>query len=235
MAKAKVFIAVGHGGNDPGASGYIVEKTVNLAVAKYCRDELERHGVLVLMSRTKDENDDVYEEIRECNAFNPILAIAIHANAGGGDGFEAWYHIGGGLGKTIALNIEAEVKKIGQNSRGCKTKAGAGGADYYAFIRETACPAVILEAAFVDTKADAAQIDSAAEQKAFGVAYAKGVLKTLNIPYKEPAPAKKPATTASGGPLHKVQVGAYKERANAETMLSKVKKAGFTDAIIVTS
>ena len=111
MAK-KVFIAVGHGGNDPGASKYVVEKDVVLVMAKYCRDELERHGVLVLMSRTKDENDDVYEEVRECNAFNPILAIAIHANAGGGDGFEAWFHIGGGLGKTLSLNIEAEVKKL---------------------------------------------------------------------------------------------------------------------------
>lgn len=234
MAKAKVFIAVGHGGIDSGAAKYVVEKKVVLEMAKACRDELERHGVLVLMSRTKDENDDVNEEIRECNAFKPDLAIASHANAGGGDGFEAWYHFGGGLGKTLALNIEAEVKKIGQNSRGCKTKKGAGGADYYAFIRETSCPAVILEAAFVDTKADAAQIDSAAEQKAFGVAYAKGILKTLNIPYKEPAATKKPATT-SKKPLHKVQLGAYTERANAEVTLAKAKKAGFTDAIIVTS
>lgn len=235
MAKAKVFIGVGHGGSDPGASKYVVEKDVNLAVAKYCRDELERHGVLVLMSRTKDENDDLNEEIRECNAFKPDLAIDAHANAGGGDGFEAYYHVGGGLSKTLALNIEAEVKKIGQNSRGCKTRIGSGGRDYYGFIRETACPSVILEAAFVDTKADAAQIDTAAEQKSFGIAYAKGILKTLNIPYKAPAAAKKPAATASGGPLHKVQLGAYKERANAEATLAKVKKAGFTDAVIVTS
>jgi N-acetylmuramoyl-L-alanine amidase len=233
MAK-KVFLGVGHGGNDPGAVGYIKEADVNLAMAKACRDVLEDHGVKVLMSRTKDENDDLNEEIRECNAFKPDLAVDVHNNAGGGDGFECYYHVGGGTSKTLAANIEAEVKKIGQNSRGIKTKAGAGGADYYGFIRETKCPAVICEGVFVDNKKDAAQADTAAEQKAFGVAYAKGILKTLGIAYKAPAAAKKPAAAASSGKIYKVQVGAYKDKKNAEAQLAKVKKAGF-DAVIVTA
>lgn len=196
MAK-KVFLGVGHGGIDAGAVGYIREKDVNLVMAKACSDVLKAHGVSVKMSRTKDENDDLNQEIRECNAFAPDLAVDIHNNAGGGDGFECYYHVGGGLGKTLAKNIEAEVKKIGQNSRGCKTRAGAGGADYYGFIRETSCPAVICEGVFVDNKKDAAQADTAAEQKKFGVAYAKGILKTLGIPYNANAgtTTKKPAAT----------------------------------------
>lgn len=39
---------------------------------------------------------------------------------------------------------------------------------------------------FVDTKADAAQADTLAEQQAFGVAYAKGILDTLGLAYDEP-------------------------------------------------
>ena len=188
MAK-KVFLGVGHGGSDSGAAKYLTEKNVNLTMALACRDELVRHGVEVRMSRTKDENDTLQQEIAECNAFCPDLAVDIHNNAGGGDGFECYYHIGGGLGKNLAQNIEAEVKKIGQNSRGCKTKTGSDGADYYGFIRETSCPAVIVEGVFVDNKADAAQADTLAEQKKFGVAYAKGILKTLGIAYKAPAAA----------------------------------------------
>ena len=188
MAK-KVFLGVGHGGSDSGAVGYLTEETVNLTMALACRDELVRHGVQVRMSRTKDENDTITQEIAECNAFAPDLAVDIHNNAGGGDGFEAYYHYLGGLGKTLALNIEAEIKKIGQNSRGCKIRTGAGGADYYAFIRETVCPAVICEGVFVDNKKDAAQADTVKEQQAFGVAYAKDILKTLEIPYKAPATA----------------------------------------------
>lgn len=231
MAK-KVFIGVGHGGSDSGAVKYITEKDVNLTMALACRDELVRHGVEVRMSRTKDENDTITQEIAECNVFKPDLALDVHNNAGGGDGFEAYYHVGGGLSKTLAKNIEAEIKKIGQNSRGCKTKANASGSDYYAFIRETGCPAVIVEGVFVDNKADAAQADTTAEQKKFGVAYAKGILKTLEIPYKEPTTTKKPAATSSNGKLYKVQIGAYKDKANAEAQMAKAKKAGFNACIV---
>lgn len=178
----KVFIGVGHGGSDSGAVGYIVEKEANLVMALACRDYLTAHGVEVRMSRTNDEEDPINEEVRECNAYNPDLAIDVHNNSGGGDGFEAYYTIHGGTGKMLAQNIEKQVIKIGQNSRGCKTRQGQRG-DYYAFVRDTKCPAVICEGVFVDTKADAAQADTKAKQQAFGVAYAKGILDTLGIKY----------------------------------------------------
>ena len=160
---AKVFIGVGHGGSDPGAVSYLVEKDVNLVEALACRDFLESHGVQVLMSRTKDENDPLTEEIRECNNFNPDLAIDCHNNAGGGDGFEVFYHFKGGTSLTLAKNIESEVKAIGQNSRGCKTRLNSSGTDYFGFIRETKCPAVICEGCFVDNAAYA-QISDTIEE-----------------------------------------------------------------------
>ena len=55
----KVFVGVGHGGKD-----------VSLVEALACRDFLEAHGVVVLMSRTKDKNDSLIEEICEYNVFN---------------------------------------------------------------------------------------------------------------------------------------------------------------------
>ena len=185
MSKKKVFIGVGHGGSDPGAVGYLVEKDVNLTMATACRDFLVAYGVDVKMSRTKDEDDTVMQEVAECNAYAPDLAIDVHNNSGGGDGFEVFHTIHGGTGKTLAENIERHVKAIGQNSRGVKTRQGNNG-DYYAFIRETVAPAVICEGVFVDTKADAAQADTLAEQQAFGVAYAKGILDTLGLSYDEP-------------------------------------------------
>lgn len=179
---SKVFLGVGHGGNDPGAVGYIKEADVNLNMALACRDYLVANGVEVKMSRTKDENDTLNEEIRECNEYNPDLAVDIHNNAGRGDGFEVYHSIFKGTGTTLAQNIEVEVKAIGQNSRGCKSrKNSAGNADYYGFIRETKAPAVICEGVFVDNKADAEQANTLEEQQEFGVAYAKGILKTLGI------------------------------------------------------
>lgn len=180
MAK-KVFLGVGHGGNDPGAVGYIKEADVNLSMALACRDYLQANGVTVKMSRTRDENDPLTEEIAECNAFDPDLAVDIHNNAGGGDGFEVYHYHKGGTSKTLAKNIEAEVKAIGQNSRGLKTRLNSSGSDYFGFIRCIKAPSIICEGVFVDNRADAAQADTPEEQKAFGIAYAKGILKTLGI------------------------------------------------------
>lgn len=178
---AKVFLGVGHGGSDPGAVGYVVEKEVNLIMALACRDYLINNGVEVKMSRTKDENDTLTEEINECNQYNPDLAVDIHNNAGGGDGFEAYYGIAK-VGLPLAQNIETEIKAIGQNSRGLKTKLNSkGNADYYGFIRLIKCPSIIVEGAFVDNKNDVQNIDTVEKQKKFGIAYAKGILKTLGI------------------------------------------------------
>ena len=224
----RVFIGVGHGGSDSGAVGYLVEKEVNLVEALACKDFLEMHGVEVLMSRATDENDPITDEINECNAFEPDLAIDVHSNSGRGDGFEAFYHYKGGLSKDLAENIESEVKKIGQNSRGCKTKLGSSGSDYYAFIRETICPAVICEGFFVDNETDVQIADSLEEQKAFGTAYAKGILRTLGISIKENSSQPKSDKKAK----YFVQVGAYSKRENAENQLQKAKDAGFTDAFM---
>ena len=227
MAK-KVFLGVGHGGIDPGAVGNgLKEKDLNLQIALECQRTLVRHGVTVGMSRTKDENDELTEEIKECNAFlgKDGLAIDIHNNAGGGDGVEGYYHYGGGTGKVLVENIIAEIVKIGQNSRGAKTRKNDYGSDYYGWIRETTAPAVIIECAFLDNAKDVQIVDTLAEQKAMGVAIAKGILKTLGVAYVE----EKAATT---GKLYRVQVGAYSIKANAEAMQKKLKAAGY-DAIIV--
>ena len=209
----KVFISAGHGGSDPGAvANGVKEKDLNLSIALACRDELERHGVSVKMSRTKDENDPLSEEIRECNAYAPDLAVSIHCNAGGGDGAETFYHYGGGKSKTLAENILSEVVKVGQNSRGAKIRKNSNGKDYYGFIRETSCPAVIVECAFVDNASDLKIIATESQRIVMGQSIAKGILSTLGVKIQ-----------GEGGKIYRVQVGAYAVRANAEDMQKKIK------------
>ena len=224
MAK-KVFIAVGHGGKDPGAvANGLKEKDVNLAIALACRTELVRHGVDVGMSREKDEDDKT--TVKECNAFNPDYALDIHNNAGGGDGAEVFHHYGGGKSKTLAQNVLDAIVAIGQNSRGLKTKKNVWGKDYFEFIRETKCPAIIVECAFLDNAKDVKIIDTSIEQKDMGIAIAKGVLKELGITWKEEV------KTTTAKKTYKVQCGAYTVKANAEALVKKLKADGY-DAIIV--
>lgn len=226
---AKVFIGVGHGGSDSGAVGYVVEKDANLKMANACTAYLRKAGVEVKQSRTSDVDEGLQDKINRCNAFNPDVAIDIHNNAGGGDGFEIFHSVVGGKGQILAKNIETEVKAIGQNSRGLKVKLNDNGSDYFGFIRSTKCPAVICEGAFVDNKADAAQIDSDAECKAFGEAYAKGILETLGIKFCE-IPEQK--VELLGSKLYKVQVGAFKDRNNAERLVSELKVKGYSAVIV---
>ena len=219
---SKVFIGVGHGGSDPGAvANNVKEKDLNLSIALACRDMLERHGVSVKMSRSKDENDPIGDEVKECNAYSPDLAVDIHNNAGGGDGGEVFYSHLGGKGKTLAENILAEIVKVGQNSRGIKTRVNSQGKDYYAFIRNTSCPSVIVECAFVDNATDLKILATESQRKTMGESVAKGILKTLGVEIQ-----------SENATLYRVQVGVYSVKANAEAMEKKLKAAGF-DAFIV--
>lgn len=223
MAKTKkVFIGVGHGGKDPGAcANGFREADLNLAIALSCRDELKRHGAEVGMSRTTDADDPLTERIKECNAFGPDLAVEIHNNAGGGDGAEVYHHYKGGVSKTLAKHILDEIVAIGQNSRGLKVKLNEQGKDWFGWIRQTNAPAVIVECAFVDNKKDVAIIDTAAEQKAMGVAIAKGILKELGVKWVKP-------TTVT----YFVQVGGGYTKDTATTVKNKLKKAGYTVKLV---
>ena len=219
----KVFLGVGHGGTDSGAIGNgFKEKDLNLSIALACNTILANHGVTVMMSRIKDENDTISEEINECNAFEPDFAIDIHNNAGGGDGAECFYHHNGGKGKLLAENVLNEIVKTGQNSRGIKTRVNSSGKDYYAFIRETIAPAIIVECAFIDNETDIQVLNTQDKQYNMGVALAKGILRTLGIPFNYP---KK---------LYKVQVGAYEIKNNAIITQNILNSYGF-NAIIVES
>ena len=213
----KVFIGVGHGGTDSGAVGYVVEKDANLQMALACKEYLEANNVEVKLSRYKDENDSLNEVVKECNEYKPDLALDSHNNAGKGDGFEGYYQINNNQSKILAENIEKEIIAIGQNSRGIKTRVNsAGTADYYGFLRLVNATAVIVEGAFVDNQADAEQIDTIEEQKEFGYAYARGILKTLGIdttnePIKE---------EGSDEPVRVYQNGRTPEPVYADTNLS---------------
>lgn len=180
---AKVFIGIGHGGKDSGAvANGLRESEINLIMGLACRDELMRYGIEVGISRERDEADLLADEIRECNAFKPDCAIEIHNNAGGGDGFEVFRQTGVHAADSLALAAlcEDEVKKLGQNSRGVKTRLNTEGKDWYGWLRSVNYPAVLLEGAFLDTK-DHEIIDTVDEQRAFGVAYAHAVMRYLGI------------------------------------------------------
>ena len=98
-------------------------------------------------------------------------------------------------------------------------------------VRVPDAPSVYCECEFHDTVEGAKWIVEHTTE--IGESIAKGLCKYLGVKY---VPAKqetpKPAEPAQGDTLYRVQVGAFAVRANAEKMLDRRKKAGFTGFVV---
>lgn len=167
------------------------------------------------------------QTVKDSNAFKPDAHVAIHSNAGGGRGCEAyaWFEPDGKggykdtPGRRLAQAIYDEVARITPTSdRGVKK------GNHLYEIKSTVAPAALIEVAFHDHPEDAAWIK--ANYDAIAEAITKGICKYFGVTFKKPQEAK-PAEEAPEGKLYKVQVGAFKNKSNAEALLAKLKKAGF--------
>lgn len=181
MAK-KVYIGIGHGGSDPGAvANGFKEKDLTLSIGKYCNERLKQYGVETKISRTSDCDSSINSKVAASNAFKADVCMDIHINAGGGDGSEVFYSHVSTNGKKLAQAIVDATVKIGQNTRGIKTKLNSNGSDYFGMIRLTDAPAVLVECAFIDNKTDLQIINTEAKRKTFGYAIADGVANYLGV------------------------------------------------------
>ena len=188
---ARLFLSIGHGGTDPGciAVDGSHESDIALEVGLFLRDELERHGHIVGMSRTTDEIDKVADEVAECNDFEADYGISIHCNASAsheGRGFEVFRSVSqSSKGCALAKNIEMAIVEAGYKSRGVKTKVNDRGFDYFYWIRKTEAPAVLCEIGFIDNEEDFALLETSEQRKHMAITLAKGILKTLGEEYVE--------------------------------------------------
>lgn len=215
----KLYINPGHSEKDPGAVGYETERRLNVAVSKHMNEYLLAH----YECETKvNSGDSLYALCDEANAWGANLFVSPHNNAGGGDGFECYVY----SEKTVPLGkiFAKHVKAAGQNLRSSSVAPGVKIRTNLAVLYRTTMPAILLEGAFVDNKNDIADWNDNAELKKMGIAYAKAVAEYLQLEEKPKAEETKI--------WYRVQVGAYREKANAEAMLKKIKAAGFTDAYI---
>lgn len=198
MAK-RVYVGIGHGGYDSGAVGNgFKEKDLTLSIGKYCNERLKQYGIETKISRTTDCDSSINSKVAASNAFKADVCMDIHINAGGGDGSEVYYSHISSNGKKLAQAIVDSMKKIGQNTRGIKTKLDTDGSDYFGMIRMTDAPAVLVECAFIDSS-DVQIINTDAKRKIFGYAIADGVASYLGVKMpstSKPTTPSKPTTAA---------------------------------------
>lgn len=224
----KVFIGVGHGGSDVGASAYgLVEKILTLNTSLACKSILEQHGVQVGISRSCDEEDTISQEVQECNSYKPNIAVEIHYNAGGGDGLEIYRYRGGGESLKAAQKVETRLVQAGQNSRGIKVKLGNDGLDYYMWIRETKAPAILIEVGFLDNSTDNQLFNTPEKQKELGKAIAYGILDYFGIRIN----ISTSTVNQNSNNLYRVQIGAFSKKSNADNLSKELTNKGYSNIV----
>jgi N-acetylmuramoyl-L-alanine amidase./Sporulation related domain. len=223
----KIFLDPGHGGSDPGARGNgLAEKTITLKIAQIIRNILteEYENVQVLMSRNGDETVSLASRTDAANRWGANLYLSIHVNAGGGTGFESFVFPNvPARTKNVQRNIHYEVVNAANwRDRGMKT------ANFHV-LRESAMDAVLTENGFIDYLPDAEKLKDGAFLEKIARGHVNGIAKFFNLK-KKAGSGTPPLPQEPGnlpGSLYKVQIGAFRNRENAEALAERARKAGF--------
>jgi N-acetylmuramoyl-L-alanine amidase len=206
MSKPKYLLDPGHGGADSGAVGSALkEKDVVLDVALRMRDLLLADGRIdVSMSRTSDVFHSLAARAQMANVRGAAL-VSIHANAGGGTGFEAFTTPGntGASDKLATAMLKSYAAAFSSRIPG-RYDMSDGDPDKearFTVLTSTQGPAVLFELAFVDRKVDHDLMAQGPVRAEMAYALADGILKhefgTGLVGPVTPPPVEPPSPPAS--------------------------------------
>ncbi len=176
----KIAVDAGHGGQDFGAmspEGF-KEKDLTLEMATLLRDELQKHGIEVLMTRDKDVFVPLPERARLVNEKSADLFVSVHVNAATTptmNGFEV-YSLADASddvakeSEKLAGRIAGEVEKSVTVAH--KRVKAAG----FYVLKWTDCPAVLVETAYLSNPEDKEKIKDSAYREKMMAAVARGIL-----------------------------------------------------------
>lgn len=185
---AKVFIAAGHGGSDPGAVGNGTnERDLTIQIINQMAQLLTAQDMKGRQLVVVPHNLNLIDEINWINAQSndPAhdLCIEVHLNAGGGTGVENWYYSGIESSAQFARELLAPlVAYTGLANRGIKGDA-TNRYGRLGFIRDTAPMASLIELGFIDNANDVRIV-----KEKGAIALAAAVLAACGGSYVVPQP-----------------------------------------------
>lgn len=204
----------GHGGSDSGANAFgQKESALTLKIANYCKEELEKYDVNVVMTRTTDtrpsENtaQDLIDRVMTAKKAGASYIISIHLNSAASTsahGAEVYFPNTSGNaslssnGQTMAKAIQSQLVALGLYDRGIKIRNYMDGStssnpnssdrDYYGIIRyakEQNISGLIIEHCFLNNPDEYNKYLSSEEKlQKLGVADAKGIVSALGLSLK---------------------------------------------------
>lgn len=194
-----VVVDAGHGGEDGGTSGgSLLEKDGTLDIAKRVEAALRKQGVRVRMTREDDRYLALSERCEIANSTRADAFVSIHLNASPGtdaEGFESYYSSkqnlvpDGALRARLGLDAGVEVKDVRSAllagfiqkrvaGIGNTNDRGARDSGLYV-VKNTRCPAVLLECGYVTSAEEADRLKRGAHRERIAAVIADGVCRFL--------------------------------------------------------
>lgn len=215
-----IILDAGHGYQTAGKQSPdgMLEYECNRIVAQYVKEYLANCLDTTVYFVHEDTRDvPLKERTMKANAYKADLYVSIHANAFGSGGWNEANGIETFVYKTkpkealaLAEKVQAAlVQSTGLKNRGVKTAN-------FQVLRETTCPSILIECGFMTNKQEAALLKSDSFRKKCGQAIANSIIEFYQLQQKE---AKET--------IYKVQIGAFKDKKNAEALVEQLKKLGF--------
>ena len=204
----------GHGGSDSGANAFgTKESDLTLKIAQYCKEELAKYDVNVVMTRTTDTRlseeaaMDLKNRVEVAKKTGASYFISIHINSAqnsAAHGAEVYYPNTSGNknlssnGQNLAKAIQSQLASLGLYDRGIKIRNYTDGTtssnpnssdqDYYGVIRyakQANITGLIVEHCFISNKDEFDKyLGSNAKLQQLGIADAKGIVSALGLQAK---------------------------------------------------
>ncbi len=179
-----IMVDAGHGGRDSGTYyGDILEKDINLEIAKELEKELTKYGTIVYMTRKRDvdlssiydsakKRGDLYRRLLLIKEKKCDLYISIHINWYDDStlrGAEVLYNSINKENKVLAQSIMNRFKKELDSNRNIKTT------DLYMY-RNTTTPGVLVECGYLSNPTERKLLQKEEYQKRLAKTITKGII-----------------------------------------------------------
>jgi N-acetylmuramoyl-L-alanine amidase len=242
----KIMLDAGHGFNTSGkrSPDGMREYEFNRAVANYAKELLDGYQNVTVYFAHSDQTDiPLQQRTNNANRLGVDIYVSIHANAAGNGwsdahGIETFVYVSRPpLSVALATKIQNHlIARTGLRNRGVKT------ADFHV-LRETNMDAVLIECGFYTNQEEIKLLRSESYRRTCAEAIVAALVEQFGLigisrpaPAPAPTPAPAPAPTPSPAPtpatgLYKIQVGAFKQRNNAESFSARLKNDGFQNFI----
>ncbi len=180
-----VIIDAGHGGTDAGkVAGKVLEKDINLEIAKRLEARLKTLGYRTVMIRDDDEmpnnkQDEMWLRQKRANATDGDIFVSIHqnsSNSASAKGFQVYYFKKSEKSNALANAIYNSIKvNVNQSTKFEPIE----NSDYYV-LRTTKMPAVLVECGFLSNEGERWLLTTADYQEKMAWGIAKGIEDYFN-------------------------------------------------------